>query len=68
MINGKGCFSKYSFFSCYCCRCDDGFYGIPTQRGSFCQLCDCGGGPCDRITGQCLGCRGNTEGKLCTLT
>lgn len=33
--------------------------------GGGCKFCDCKGGPCDNITGQCLECEGNTEGLRC---
>nr|XP_022919111.1 laminin subunit alpha-1 isoform X1 [Onthophagus taurus] len=49
----------------HCEICDDGYFGLPTQSGSKCQLCSCGGNPCDRTTGKCLSCRGNTEGWRC---
>nr|XP_023028946.1 laminin subunit alpha-2-like [Leptinotarsa decemlineata] len=49
----------------HCEICDDGFYGNPMEIGNNCQLCDCNGGPCDRTTGQCLSCKGNTEGWKC---
>lgn len=46
-------------------RCSSGFYGYPSEPGSTCRRCECGGGPCDELTGQCLRCRGNTEGWRC---
>ncbi|XP_017770697.1 PREDICTED: laminin subunit alpha-1-like, partial [Nicrophorus vespilloides] len=49
----------------HCEICDDGYFGLPSKLGGRCDPCTCGGGPCDRITGQCLGCRGNTEGWRC---
>lgn len=40
--------------------------------GSVCKPCNCGGnvdlnarGNCDRLTGQCLKCLGNTAGWNC---
>lgn len=40
--------------------------------GNFCQPCDCHGNvdfqnpnACDKFTGQCQGCQGNTEGYHC---
>lgn len=44
-------------------RCDDGYYGNPLEIGNSCRPCDCRGGPCDSLTGQCLSCKGNTEGR-----
>ncbi|CAG9823408.1 unnamed protein product [Phaedon cochleariae] len=49
----------------HCEICDDGFFGNPMEIGNTCQPCDCNGGPCDRTTGQCLSCKGNTEGWKC---
>ncbi|KAJ8920571.1 hypothetical protein NQ315_004710, partial [Exocentrus adspersus] len=49
----------------HCDICDDGYYGNPLEIGNSCQPCDCHGGPCDRLTGQCLRCKGNTEGWKC---
>ncbi|XP_076269984.1 wing blister isoform X2 [Rhynchophorus ferrugineus] len=49
----------------HCEVCDDGFFGSPMEIGNKCQPCDCNGGPCHRITGQCLSCKGNTEGWKC---
>lgn len=46
-------------------RCDDGYYGNPLELGGGCKFCDCKGGPCHNITGQCLECKGNTEGLRC---
>ncbi|CAH1980446.1 unnamed protein product [Acanthoscelides obtectus] len=46
----------------HCEICDDGYFGNPLEVGNSCQPCDCNGGPCDRKTGQCLSCKGNTEG------
>lgn len=47
-----------------CFSCDDGYFGNPLEIGSICKPCDCNGSPCDKITGQCLNCKGNTEGTL----
>ncbi|XP_044750495.1 laminin subunit alpha-1 [Coccinella septempunctata] len=49
----------------HCDVCDDGYFGNPLEIGNKCSPCDCGGGPCDRVTGQCLSCKGNTEGWKC---
>ncbi|CAH2013089.1 unnamed protein product, partial [Acanthoscelides obtectus] len=49
----------------HCEICDDGYFGNPLEVGNSCQPCDCNGGPCDRKTGQCLSCKGNTEGWKC---
>ncbi|XP_030761280.1 laminin subunit alpha-1-like [Sitophilus oryzae] len=49
----------------HCEVCDDGYFGSPLEIGSSCKPCDCNGGPCDRKTGQCLSCKGNTEGWKC---
>ncbi|KAK9872272.1 hypothetical protein WA026_017075 [Henosepilachna vigintioctopunctata] len=49
----------------HCDICDDGYFGNPLEVGNKCLPCDCGGGPCDRVTGQCLSCKGNTEGWKC---
>lgn len=43
-------------------RCDDGYFGAPKVPGKRCEPCNCAGNPCDRRTGQCLACKGNTEG------
>ena len=48
-----------------CEACDDGYYGLPTIPGSKCFSCDCNGDPCDRVTGKCIKCEGNTEGWRC---
>lgn len=55
-----------------CERCADGFFGSPLTPGNYCQPCDCSGnvspverGVCDRVTGQCLKCLGNTAGWRC---
>lgn len=50
---------------CFVFRCAAGYYGNPMVIGSTCQPCDCSDGPCDQLTGQCLDCRGNTEGWRC---
>ncbi|KAL1491007.1 hypothetical protein ABEB36_011669 [Hypothenemus hampei] len=49
----------------HCEICDDGYYGDPMEIGNNCKPCDCNRGPCDRKTGQCLACKGNTEGWKC---
>lgn len=51
----------FYFFS----SCDYGYFGSPTTPGGKCEPCVCNGVPCDRTTGQCLNCRGNTEGWHC---
>ncbi|XP_057674386.1 laminin subunit gamma-3 [Corythoichthys intestinalis] len=58
-----------------CQMCDDGYYGDPlghSGRTRECSRCDCSGnvdlnavGVCDRLTGRCLKCTGNTEGDRC---
>ncbi|XP_049593242.1 laminin subunit gamma-3 [Syngnathus scovelli] len=58
-----------------CQMCDDGYYGDPLGRSGTareCVRCDCSGnvdpnavGVCDRLTGRCLKCAGNTEGERC---
>lgn len=53
------------FYDIFVSRCDDGYFGNPTELGSSCQKCECNGGPCDHLSGQCLRCRGNTEGWKC---
>lgn len=41
----------------HCERCDEsGYYGSPTIVGSKCQPCECNGGPCDPVTGDCITC------------
>lgn len=41
----------------HCEKCDEaGYYGDPMVLGSSCKKCDCNGGPCDSITGQCVTC------------
>lgn len=49
----------------HCESCDAGYYGNPTVLGGSCTPCSCGGGPCDVNTGECVQCRGNTEGPRC---
>ncbi|GAB0100124.1 laminin subunit alpha-1 [Sergentomyia squamirostris] len=49
----------------YCERCDNGFYGTPTNLGEECLPCSCSGGPCHPLTGKCIICLGNTEGWQC---
>ena len=53
-------------------RCSDGYFGNPLVPGNFCQPCVCSGnvdlaavGNCERLTGKCLKCVGNTEGFTC---
>ena len=55
-----------------CSRCSEGYYGNPLVPGNFCLPCDCHGNTdpmnlesCDRITGECKSCLGNTEGYHC---
>lgn len=52
-------------FGEHCELCEDGFYGSPTELSSRCLPCPCGGDPCDRVTGKCYKCEGNTEGWRC---
>lgn len=54
------------------CRCADGYYGNPTVPGDSCLPCNCNGnidpleaGSCDSVTGECLKCIGNTDGRHC---
>ncbi|XP_054282487.1 laminin subunit alpha-1 [Macrosteles quadrilineatus] len=49
----------------HCQECAPGYFGSPTTPGSSCQPCDCDDSPCDPLTGQCVSCRGNTEGWRC---
>ncbi|XP_047649706.1 laminin subunit alpha-1 isoform X2 [Phacochoerus africanus] len=56
----------------WCERCADGYYGNPTVPGDSCLLCNCSGnvdpleaGSCDSVTGECLKCIGNTDGRHC---
>ncbi|XP_004635889.1 laminin subunit alpha-1 [Octodon degus] len=56
----------------WCERCADGYYGNPTIPGGSCVPCDCSGnvdpsepGHCDPVTGECLKCKGNTDGIHC---
>lgn len=53
-------------------RCDHGYYGYPGLLGNYCRPCECGGnidptmpGSCDSLSGECLICLHNTEGKEC---
>ncbi|XP_021269830.1 multiple epidermal growth factor-like domains protein 9, partial [Numida meleagris] len=48
-----------------CERCGDGYYGA----NGTCRPCQCHNhsNTCDHITGTCLHCQGNTEGKHCEL-
>ncbi|XP_061658227.1 laminin subunit gamma-3 [Syngnathoides biaculeatus] len=58
-----------------CQLCEDGFHGDPLGRSGParpCARCDCSGnadpnavGVCDRLTGRCLKCTGDTEGDRC---
>ncbi|OQV23620.1 Laminin subunit alpha-2 [Hypsibius exemplaris] len=55
-----------------CEMCSDGYFGNPLVPGNFCQPCVCSGnvdlaavGNCERLTGKCLKCVGNTEGFSC---
>jgi len=55
-------------------RCDSGYYGDPMTIDNYCRPCDCNGNmnttllePCDRITGECFACVGNTHGPHCEL-
>ncbi|KAK3888300.1 hypothetical protein Pcinc_007633, partial [Petrolisthes cinctipes] len=55
-----------------CERCADGYFGNPFVPGNYCQPCECNGnvdprvaGTCDRQTGECLRCIGNTAGWHC---
>ncbi|XP_051906157.1 laminin subunit gamma-3 [Hippocampus zosterae] len=58
-----------------CQMCDDGYYGDPLGRSGEarpCARCDCSGnadpnavGACDRLSGRCLKCTGNTKGDRC---
>uniref|UniRef100_T1J8M8 Uncharacterized protein n=1 Tax=Strigamia maritima TaxID=126957 RepID=T1J8M8_STRMM len=52
--------------------CADNYFGDPLVPGNFCQSCDCNAnidplvkGSCDRFSGQCLKCLGNTTGWRC---
>ncbi|XP_049762590.1 laminin subunit alpha-1 [Schistocerca cancellata] len=49
----------------HCEMCASDYFGNPLEIGSTCQPCNCNGGPCDSYTGQCLECKGNTEGWRC---
>ncbi|XP_068093303.1 laminin subunit alpha-1 [Hyperolius riggenbachi] len=55
-----------------CEKCANGYYGNPSVPGGSCVPCDCNGnvdafedGYCDRVTGECLKCIGNTAGRHC---
>lgn len=65
-------FSAQSIFPCFDQQikivfhsCDFGYFGDPTVLNGTCQPCSCNGGACDQESGQCLECRGNTEGWQC---
>uniref|UniRef100_A0ABM5GDG7 Laminin subunit alpha-1 isoform X1 n=1 Tax=Pogona vitticeps TaxID=103695 RepID=A0ABM5GDG7_9SAUR len=55
-----------------CERCANGYYGNPLVPGQSCTACECNGnvdpmedGHCNSLTGECLKCIGNTEGRHC---
>ncbi|XP_068083310.1 laminin subunit alpha-1 [Anabrus simplex] len=53
------------YVGAHCQTCAAGYFGNPLEPGSSCEPCNCNGGPCDALTGQCLVCHGNTEGWRC---
>ncbi|CAH1782676.1 unnamed protein product [Owenia fusiformis] len=66
------CNCKPGYVGANCDECAENYYGNPRQRGGTCQKCTCSGnidsrvpGSCDKRTGECLKCLGNTEGFNC---
>ncbi|XP_078587501.1 uncharacterized protein LOC144868761 isoform X3 [Branchiostoma floridae x Branchiostoma japonicum] len=49
-----------------CERCEDFYWGDPVH-GTACAECDCSGNSdqCSNVTGECIGCHGNTTGFNC---
>ncbi|XP_070306037.1 laminin subunit alpha-4 isoform X2 [Odocoileus virginianus] len=47
----RNCLRNTTGFKCE--RCAPGYYG-DARRAKNCAACNCGGGPCDSITGECL--------------
>lgn len=52
-----------------CSECETGFWGNPLVYGSKCQPCDCNGNSptCNKDTGVCDDCDGNTGGDHCEI-
>lgn len=63
--DGK-CQCKVGVTDLKCDRCSDGYYRL---NETTCEPCQCNNHStaCDRVTGTCLHCQGNTEGKHCEL-
>lgn len=47
----RNCLRNTTGFKCE--RCAPGYYG-DARRAKNCAVCNCGGGPCDSVTGECL--------------
>ncbi|XP_040387699.1 multiple epidermal growth factor-like domains protein 9 [Cygnus olor] len=60
------CQCKVGVTDLKCDRCSDGYYRL---NETACEPCQCNNHStaCDRLTGTCLHCQGNTEGKHCEL-
>ncbi|XP_064107459.1 laminin subunit alpha lam-3-like isoform X1 [Macrobrachium nipponense] len=71
-LGGYKCQCPTGYSGPKCERCADGYFGNPLVPGNYCQPCECNGNVdfrerdvCDRSTGQCLKCIGNTAGWNC---
>ncbi|CAL4101417.1 unnamed protein product, partial [Meganyctiphanes norvegica] len=71
-LGGYKCKCPTGYEGKRCDQCAKGYFGNPMKPGEFCQPCNCNGnidlrqsGNCDRLTGQCLRCTGNTAGWNC---
>ncbi|XP_063590781.1 laminin subunit alpha lam-3-like isoform X2 [Penaeus indicus] len=71
-LGGYKCQCPAGYEGPRCETCADGYFGNPLVPGNFCQPCECNGNldfretnNCDRQTGECLKCVGNTAGWHC---